>query len=104
MHPINFVEANPDIFMPLMLSPRNATLLNRAELRQPLAAHCKAVWWSRLRVNGGHSDYVGGRSGVPKIADDLLHGTKSSASGPTAAVTIDGVSTADIEGTADQWL
>jgi hypothetical protein len=36
----------------------------------------RQVW-----VNGGHSDYVGGRSGVPEIADDLLHGTKSSSSG-----------------------
>jgi hypothetical protein len=34
-----------------------------------------------VRVNGGHSNYVGGRSGVPQIADDLLPGTKSSASG-----------------------
>src|SRR5215475_3385749 len=43
----------------------------------PVCGQVKDRCW----VNGGHSDYDGGRSGVPQIADDLLHGTKSSASG-----------------------
>jgi hypothetical protein len=47
------------------------------QLADPLWATPK----SAEMVNGGHSDYVGGRSGVPQIADDLLHGTKSPASG-----------------------
>jgi hypothetical protein len=34
-----------------------------------------------LWVKGCHSHYVGITSAVPQVADDLLHGTKSSESG-----------------------
>jgi hypothetical protein len=32
---------------------------------------CQLAWRTPQWVNGGHSDYVGGTSGVPEMADDL---------------------------------